>query len=185
MPFDEDLAEKYWEEFSSRTGISDQISKNIFIEIISKVVHGSEFVKICHAEIRMVSRQMGTRAIPKLINKELVKDIGKKKAFIKIFEYLGSCEDSELIYSKKVLKQLEWGMTYGDFLLKVLDFFVCKGVLSKSRFRIGRPGHRFRKNEHEIPCPYGHIIYDEYGMPKHFECLFNWTDGVLIKGRTK
>lgn len=182
MTFIEELVDGYWKDFSEKTGITDERTERYFKDILLKASHSSDFIKLCHLDKRrMIARQMGTSGIPKLINKELSKDVGKKQAFLQVLEYVTNLEEEEDIYSKKVLKELKWSMTYGDMLLKVLDFLVCWGKISKVRFCRGRPGHQYKKSKHS--CPYASITVDEFGLPINFQCMFNWNEGMIIKGR--
>jgi len=183
MPDAEDLVNEYWEKFSKRTRIRSENAEKAFKDLFLKAFHEKmKQQKICFAdEVRMISLQMGKGGIPRLV-REVSRDKAKRSAFCEILNYVGSKPNDTVIVTKKVLKEMGWsGFTYGDFVLRCLELFVCMGMLQKKRFVKGKPGHRYVKKPHE--CEFADIRQDFYGVPEYFKCNFKWEEGAIIHGR--
>lgn len=45
-------------------------------------------------------------------------------------------------------------VTKGDKIRDILDYCICKGILSKTRFHMGRGGHKWIRKVPNKPCPY-------------------------------
>jgi len=183
VPGIEEIVDEYWKKFSSKTQIENENTEKAFKELFLQAFHETQRQqKICFKdEVRMISLQMAKGGILRLV-KEIKKDPAKRSAFCEILNYVGGKPNDTVIVTKKVLKEMGWsGFTYGDFLLRCLELFVCMGMLQKKRFVKGKPGHKYVKRTHE--CEFADIHQDFYGIPENYKCNFNWKECAIISGR--
>ena len=170
--------ETYWKEFKEKANLGDE-QKSLFEETIEKIFEDVyKKIRICP---KLVAFMEAHKNIPKLV-RQIQRDKGKKESFLTVLSYITSLPEGAVVVTRKVLKDLNWNMTYGDFLLRCLEFLTCKGLLRKVRFAKGKPGHKYVKSiGHE--CPFASITKDAFGLPISFQCLFNWDEARIIQGR--
>jgi len=172
------MFEEEWEKFKKVSKVDDSL-KPLFENAIKSVVESMyKQIRVCP---RLVAWREANIHIPKLI-RQINRDSGKRDAYVAVINYLSSLREGETVVSKKVIKELKWHMTYGDFLLRCLELSNCQGIIKKIRFAKGKPGHKYIKVR-ETSCPFASIKYNNLGLPESFECLFNWNEAMIISGK--
>lgn len=120
---------------------------------------------------RLVASSIAKQTIHSLL-KKMDQNPEINKSYSRVLDKIASLPEGHVFHQQQLLREMGWYKTsFGDLMRAALDHLNCNGIITKTRFTIGKPGHAYQKKTRP-PCKF---------LGADGKCVFDFSLGKSVR----